>query len=147
MSETTFDPTKCPLCPEPTPAGPVGTCERHERLIHAATGVVGRVKKVHAPGEWKGPNDRAVTQPVVELADGNAFLVEPGAFAALTAPQMRLYGRLVAELGTAIARSLGHEPIPASREERDASKAIVRAALSAVLRRLDVAGRDVSSHR
>ena len=48
-------------------------------VMHNDTGAIGRVRTMHRPGSYVSPiNGQPVHSDVVELDDGNAFLLNPG---------------------------------------------------------------------
>lgn len=42
---------------------------------HKTSGIIGKVVKVHAPGEYKDKNGTPITTEVVELDNGNGFVL------------------------------------------------------------------------
>lgn len=134
----------CPLCDYPMPAFKIGVCARHSRLLHLDTLVVGNVKKVYAPGEYvNAEHGRAVTAPVVELSTGDAFVVRPGdvpAFVAISERNFVLYELLLAALATTLVKALHIVGSPPNGDDAATSHLLVRAALTATLRRLDAKG-------
>lgn len=135
---------ECPLCLstdlDRPPVSPVGVCERHARLIHTASLVVGRVKKVHPPGAWKADGEaRPVTAAVIEMQSGDAFVAAPSsAFVPLSEDDLILYERAVAAIGTALLGVLKQTPPPTSPADSIRMQTLVRAALSSALRRASV---------
>ena len=135
---------RCPLCNLPGLVFAAGVCEQHACLLHVETLVVGRVKKVHAPGEYVGENGRAVTAFVLELSTGDAFVLKSGelgsGFVPLSEEELALFERLVGTIATTIATTVRSVPPPADPESAETARLLVRASLVVSLRRLAPAG-------
>lgn len=109
-------------------------------LLHLPSGVVGKVGKVYAPGEYRGPNPilGEVTIAVLEFEDGNAFLAARGNFQVLTEMDVDVFRAMtkgINDLCVGIATLVTpHLRISGSTPESVA--AVIRAALQAQVRAL-----------
>jgi hypothetical protein len=69
--------------------------DRRAVVLHLETGTVGRMAKLHEPGEYTSPgNGKPVDSRVVELEDGNSFVVKEGVFVPLAGREVEVWEML-----------------------------------------------------
>jgi hypothetical protein len=69
--------------------------ERRAVVLHLETGTVGRMARLHEPGEYTSPgNGKPVDARVVELEDGNSFVVKDGVFVPLAGREIEVWEML-----------------------------------------------------
>jgi hypothetical protein len=136
-----------PATNEITPVLSPGQTERPidllgKTVLHSPSGVVGSVRRIYGPGEYlvkpKGveTSGRPVSESVVELEDGNAFLFRPGAFTVLEAPELRLWKLAGLAVREAAEKIVGAGAV--FRVTPETTNSILKAALSAQLRTLSL---------
>jgi hypothetical protein len=74
-------------------------------VLHRGLGLVGRPVQVWAPGEYTDADGNVITAGVVELEDGNRFILrgeDSGSILEVTQGEVEVYDQLVADLRTVI---------------------------------------------
>ncbi len=124
MSEST-----CVLCGKDLEDDSGFLCELHRYVAHRETMTIGEIARVHPPG-----TRNAVTEPVVELTSGHAFVLRPGAFAEVTPPWFAVYRSLAAMFDRMWADFL---VVQTTDDDRLTFRLLMRAAFESAARRRD----------